>query len=169
MTAENHTNNLARVQLGHEIARLRTQALLSRPQLVAKLHKEIDPSDPMYDKVSELWIKRIENGQVVNLSLQVLEVMCLALRCTGRERMRILRLAERHVLIAAELPDEVIDAVADKMARAWREAAGALAALQRQPHATKLTKAEIEEISQTLVNMIAEELTRQDVSGGEDG
>jgi len=53
---------------GAAIARLRTLRGWSRAKLIARLYDQIDPTNPLYDRISIAWLARLEGGRVVKLS-----------------------------------------------------------------------------------------------------
>lgn len=105
----NGTPEQAVKRCGQEIARLRTRRRWSRPKLIARLYDELDPNDPSVDTISESWLKRLENGDMVKVPRQILEALCRALRCTQRERARVLLYADRNGLVGAEHPDAIAE------------------------------------------------------------
>lgn len=92
---------------GEEIARIRTLRKWSRSKLIARLYTELSEDDPTYDSISESWLKRLENGEIVKLPRQTIEALCRTLLCTPTERARILLYADRNILGAVDAPDEV--------------------------------------------------------------
>lgn len=83
---------------GAAIARLRTIRGWSRAKLIARLYDQIDPTNPMYDRISVAWLARLEQGRVVKLSRAMLDAFCHALDCTPHERIQLLLIADRNPL-----------------------------------------------------------------------
>jgi transcriptional regulator with XRE-family HTH domain len=87
---------------GAAIARLRTLRGWSRAKLIARLYDQIDPTAPVYDRISIAWLARLEQGRVVKLSRAMLDALCCALECTPYESIQLLLLADRNVLGCAD-------------------------------------------------------------------
>ena len=87
---------------GAAIARLRTLRGWSRVKLIARLYDQIDPTAPVYDRISVAWLARLEQGRVVKLSRTMLDALCRALECTPHERIQLLLLADRNALGCAD-------------------------------------------------------------------
>jgi transcriptional regulator with XRE-family HTH domain len=83
---------------GAAIARLRTLRGWSRAKLIAHLYDQIDPADPVHDRISIAWLARLEQGRIVKLPRTMLDALCRALECTPHERIGLLLLADRNVL-----------------------------------------------------------------------
>jgi len=54
--------------------------------------------DDIVENISEAWLKRLEQGQIVKLHRTTLELLCRALECSPRERVILLLYADRNVL-----------------------------------------------------------------------
>lgn len=89
---------------GAAIARLRTLRGWSRAKLIARLYDQIDPTDPVYDRISVAWLARLEQGRIVKLPRAQLDALCRALECTAPERVGLLLLADRNVLGCSGCP-----------------------------------------------------------------
>jgi len=87
-------------RLGEQIARLRTSKGLSRARMVKRL-----PDDC---KITEPWLKRLEEGKVVKVSRDDLEALSDALRCTPRERNRLFLYADRSPFSEPSLGKELL-------------------------------------------------------------
>jgi transcriptional regulator with XRE-family HTH domain len=97
--ASDGTPELAAIRCGEAVARLRTLRGWTRTQLLTRLLRELSPSDPYYESVSETWLARLENGRMVKVPRQTVEALCRALRCNPRERAWVLLHADRNVLV----------------------------------------------------------------------
>jgi transcriptional regulator with XRE-family HTH domain len=104
--AADGTPELAAIRCGEAIARLRTLRGWTRTQLLTRLYRELSPSDPYYESVSETWLARLENGRMVKVPRQTVEALCRALRCNPRERAWVLLHADRNVLAEPEPASE---------------------------------------------------------------
>src|SRR4051794_317330 len=89
---------------GAEIARLRTLRGWSRAKLIAHLYDQIDPTAPVYDRISIAWLARLEQGRVVKLSRAMLDALCQALACSSQERILLLLLADRNTIGSDRAP-----------------------------------------------------------------
>jgi transcriptional regulator with XRE-family HTH domain len=102
--ASDGTPELAAIRCGEAIARLRTLRRWTRTQLLTRLYREMAPTDPYYDSVSETWLARLENGRMVKVPRETVEALCRALRCNPRERAWVLLHADRNVLAQPTTP-----------------------------------------------------------------
>ena len=108
---------------GAAIARLRTLRGWSRAKLIARLYDQIDPTAPVYDRISVAWLARLEQGRVVKLSRGMLDALCSTLECTLQERIQLLLLADRNVLGWADsAPTPTALAIAYTAAQLYDEA-----------------------------------------------
>jgi transcriptional regulator with XRE-family HTH domain len=108
---------------GAAIARLRTLRGWSRPKLIARLYDQIDPTAPVYDRISVAWLARLEQGRVVKLSRETLDALCCTLECTLQERIQLLLLADRNMLGSADsAPTPTALAIAYTAAQMYDEA-----------------------------------------------
>ncbi len=123
--ASDGTPELAAIRCGEAIARLRTLRGWTRTQLLTRLLRELSPSDPYYESVSETWLARLENGRMVKVPRATVEALCRALRCTSRERSWVLLHADRNVLAAANestaAPSPAAEALTFVMERLYAE------------------------------------------------
>lgn len=152
---------LSTQRCGEEIARMRTVRRLSRARLVARIGTEIEEDDPCADSISESWLKRLETGVLVKLPRPTLEAICRALRCTPRERARVLLLADRSALAGDDAPDAVAEALAFVTLRLHEQAHAVMADLIGQRRASELTEAEIMEITATALELLARRTQRK--------
>jgi len=128
---------------GEEIARLREALRLSRSRFIARLYDEIQPDDPCYDGISEAWLRRLENGQLVKLPRQTLEAICRALRCTPAQRNRVLLIADRSVLVDEDhAPDATAELLNEMIAALYVESRTILAEIIGSRRARDLSDAE---------------------------
>jgi transcriptional regulator with XRE-family HTH domain len=151
--ASDGTPELATQRCGAAVARLRTLRNLSRAQLVARLYEEIDPSDPIYERINVIWLARLENGRVVKVVRPVVEALCRALRCTPRERAWLLLHADRSVL-AGDPPGEPAELLTYVVEQLHREASEHLAALLGSRRACGLDEIELLEITATALEIV---------------
>ena len=108
---------------GAAIARLRTIRGWSHAKLIARLYDQIDPTDPIYDRISVAWLARLEQGRVVKLSRMMLDALCRALECTPRERIELLLLVDRNPIGCADrAPTPAALAIAYTAAQLYGEA-----------------------------------------------
>ena len=108
---------------GAAIARLRTLRGWSRAKLIARLYDQIDPTAPVYDRISVAWLARLEQGRVVKLPRAMLDALCRALECTPHERVQLLLLADRNTLgCAGRAPTPAALAIAYTAAQLYHEA-----------------------------------------------
>jgi len=108
---------------GAAIARLRTLRGWSRAKLIARLYDQIDPTAPVYDRISVAWLARLEQGRVVKLPRAMLDALCRALECTPHERIQLLLLADRNALGSADsAPTPAALAIAYTAAQLYDEA-----------------------------------------------
>jgi hypothetical protein len=115
---------------GAAIACLRTLRGWSRAKLIARLYDQIDPTDPVYDRISVAWLARLEQGRVVKLSRTMLEALCRTLDCAPHERIRLLLLADRNLLGCADrAPTPAAQAIAYAATRLYDEAHATIAEL----------------------------------------
>jgi transcriptional regulator with XRE-family HTH domain len=108
---------------GAAIARLRTLRGWSRAKLIARLYDQIDPTAPVYDRISVAWLARLEQGRVVKLSRAMLDALCRTLECAPHERIQLLLLADRNALGCADsAPSITALAIAYTAAQLYDEA-----------------------------------------------
>lgn len=89
-------------RFGEAVARIRNKRQWSRAKLIARLLNEVDESDPNYGSISETWLKRLENGEMVKLTRATIEAVIRALRCPLNEKADLLLYADRNVLLCEE-------------------------------------------------------------------
>lgn len=152
---------LSTQRCGEEIARLRNIRNMSRARLVARISTEIDEDDPSADSISESWLKRLENGVLVKLPRTTLDAICRALRCTPRERARVLLLADRSALATEETPDAVAETLNYVTLRLHEQAHAVMADLIGQRRAADLDESEIFEMTATALEMLARHAQRK--------
>lgn len=83
---------------GQFIGVLRTRKQLSRKELVARLHRELEEDNPLYYEVSDSWLRRLEAGVLVKIPRSTLLAISQALRCTPEEQRELLIIADRNPL-----------------------------------------------------------------------
>lgn len=149
---------VVKTTFGEELARLRVLRGLSRARLVHRLMDEMEEGDPDYDKVSEAWVRRLENGEAEKLLCrQTIEAYCRALKCTVNERYRVLLYADRNVLtVIGSKPTEVAEVLNFAMACLYAEASEILATLILERKASSLNKRELLEITREAIAIILE-------------
>jgi transcriptional regulator with XRE-family HTH domain len=94
---------------GEAIARLRVRKGWSRPQLVQALCREFDKTAYEKNYPSEQTIHRIETGQVVKLSRQLIDALIQVLECDSRERAKLLLLADRNPIVGIRVDRAVME------------------------------------------------------------
>ncbi|MEO7911165.1 MAG: helix-turn-helix transcriptional regulator [Roseiflexaceae bacterium] len=114
---------------GAAIARLRTLRGWSRAKLIARLYDQIDPTAPVYDRISIAWLARLEQGRVVKLSRAMLDALCHALECSSHERIELLLLADRNTIDADRAPTTAALAIAYTAAQLYDGAYATIAEL----------------------------------------
>ena len=102
--ASDGTPELAAIRCGEAIARLRTLRGWTRTQLLTRLLRELSPSDPYYESVSETWLARLENGRMVKVPRQTVEALHHERERFSRGRRRRGGLAGRgeHVAVGMQ-------------------------------------------------------------------
>lgn len=84
---------------GQQIALLRNRQGLSRAELVKLLDDELEEFGfSLGQKVSEGWLRNIEDGNKVKITRPVIELLASALNCTSSERFYLMMLADRNPL-----------------------------------------------------------------------
>lgn len=152
--AADGTPEPAAQRCGTAVARLRTLRNLSRAQLVARLHDQIDLVDHTYERISVAWLARLENGRIVKVARPTIEALCRALRCTPRERAWLLLHTDRNVLAgAADEPTETAALLTYAIDQLHREARETLAALLGSRRACALSELEILELTATALDL----------------
>lgn len=152
--AADGTPEPAAQRCGTAVARLRTLRNLSRAQLVARLHDQIDLADYTYERISVAWLARLENGRIVKVARPTIEALCRALRCTPRERAWLLLHTDRNVLAgAADEPTETAALLTYAIDQLHREARETLAALLGSRRACALSELEILELTATALDL----------------
>ena len=155
------TPELAVKQCGEEIARLRSARGWSRARLVVRLLRELESDEELCEGLSEAWLARLENGRMVKLPRATLEALCRALACTERERARVLLMADRNVLCdAAASPDPVAEVLTYAMNQLHEEAGALLQTLIGQRRTAELSDAEVLELVQRAVQLVAQQQVR---------
>lgn len=105
-----------------EVERLRVLRGWSRPKLVQRLIRELEATEDPFDCVSEAWLGRLEKGQVAKIPRFVVNALIRALRCTMRERVSLLRLADRNPFVETSYDsDEVKDVLTFLLAHIGKE------------------------------------------------
>lgn len=152
--AADGTPEPAAQRCGTAVARLRTLRNLSRAQLVARLHDQIDLDNHTYERISVAWLARLENGRIVKVARPTIEALCRALRCTPRERAWLLLHTDRNVLAgAADEPTETAALLTYAIDQLHREARETLAALLGSRRACALSELEILELTATALDL----------------
>ncbi len=153
--ATDGTPEMAAKRCGEAIARLRTTRRWSRAQLVIRLYDEISPDDPNYESISETWLARLENGRMVKVPRQTVEALCRALRCSAKERARVLLSADRNVL-ADDItePCPVAELLTYVMDRLYSETHEALRSQLGQRDVTELDDLEQYELAQAALDLL---------------
>ena len=148
--ASDGTPELAAIRCGEAIARLRTLRGWTRTQLLTRLLRELSPSDPYYESVSETWLARLENGRMVKVPRQTVEALCRALRCNARERAWVLLHADRNVLAEpASEPTPAAEALTYVMERLYAESRDNLNAVLISRESGDLCELELFELAAT--------------------
>ena len=146
--ASDGTPELAAIRCGEAIARLRTLRRWTRTQLLTRLFRELAPSDPYYESVSETWLARLENGRMVKVPRQTVEALCRALRCNPRERAWVLLHADRNVLAeSASQPTPAAEALTFVMERLYAETHDSLDAVLSSRATAELGELELFELA----------------------
>jgi transcriptional regulator with XRE-family HTH domain len=113
-------SRLPNLLIGAEVGRLRTSKGLSRQQLFTRVYRHLDNDDPILEVINESWLKRVETGEVVNLTRRMLEVLCQGLDCTEKQKARLLLYADRSVLVKdGEKPDRATEVLNYVMQQAY--------------------------------------------------
>lgn len=84
---------------GEEIALLRSRKRWSRARLLREIDKELTLVGYDGKLLSEAWLNRLENGEVVILHRQVFNALCTALKCNGEEIAKLHLLGDRNVVV----------------------------------------------------------------------
>jgi len=148
-------------RLGDEIARLRTARNLSRAKLIARLFDTFEDDDPIFDHISEAWLKRLEKGGMVKVPRRIVETLCQALGCTPQERVRVLLYADRNVLGSSDkAPDGVAEALNYTIDRLYAEVYDVLADVIGQRRANDLTEQELFELVATALELVLKRCRR---------
>jgi DNA-binding Xre family transcriptional regulator len=146
--ASDGTPERAAIRCGEAIARLRTKRRWTRTQLLTRLLREMSPTDPYYESVSETWLARLENGRMVKVPRATVEALCRALRCSPRERAWVLLHADRNVLAdAAGTPTPAAELLTFVVERLYAEACDSLNALLTTREGTASSELELFEIA----------------------
>lgn len=149
--ASDGTPELAAIRCGEAIARIRTLRGWTRTQLLTRLFRELSPTDPYYESVSETWLARLENGRMVKVPRATVEALCRALRCSSRERAWILLHADRNVLAASNestgTPSPAAEALTFVMERLYAETGEHLNAALSACDASDLGELELFELA----------------------
>lgn len=153
--ATDGTPELAAKRCGEAIARLRTIRCWSRAQLIIRLYNELSPDDPSYESLSETWLARLENGRMVKVPRQTIEALCRALRCTPKERARVLLYADRNALIdEQEGPTPVGEALTFVMDRLFSEADEMLSSLLGEGEVADMDELHLLEVASTALQLL---------------
>lgn len=83
-------------RVGEKIAILRVKVGFSRSKLVEQVHTLLPLEDPLRTIITESVIREIEEGNRVNLPRAMLEILCMALKCSESQRFEIMLLADRN-------------------------------------------------------------------------
>jgi DNA-binding Xre family transcriptional regulator len=144
---------------GNELAHLRSERGLSRPQFVHRLFNTMDEDDPNFAKISEAWIRRLESAQAAKLlSRQTIEALCRALACTPTQRARLLLYADRSVLTNGnDIPSKVAEFLTFVIDILNTEAYAVLEHLMHRREADELNKRELLEITYEAIKLVLEE------------
>ncbi len=160
--ATDGTPEPAAKRCGEAIARLRTTRRWSRAHLVIRLYDELSPDDPSYDSISETWLARLENGRMVKVPRQTVEALCRALRCTPRERARVLLHADRCALTDAEAaPTAPAEVLAYVMDRLYNETYDLLAGMLGAREPETLDETELLDMASAALDTLIERRDRQ--------
>lgn len=164
--ASDGTPELAAIRCGEAIARIRTLRGWTRTQLLTRLFRELSPSDPYYESVSETWLARLENGRMVKVPRATVEALCRALRCTSRERDWVLLHADRNVLVeSSAAPTPAAEALTFVMERLYAETRDSLNAVLGAQDATDLGELELFELTAAALEQALARRRRAAASG----
>ena len=149
------TPELFTKRLGNEIARLRTTRNWPRAKLIARLYNELDSTDPIYGRLSETWLARLESGRTVRVDYTVVEALCNALACTERERARVLLFSGRSVLVKQDTaPNTAAEVLNYAMFHVYHEASEILADVIGDRQAVDLGDQEIMELVLSALELV---------------
>jgi transcriptional regulator with XRE-family HTH domain len=85
--------------LGEEIRRIREERELTRAEFLRCLDQVLGNKDEAYEPLSEAWLGRLEKGKTIKIDREIIISLCTALKCTHRERVKLLLLADRNVFL----------------------------------------------------------------------
>lgn len=141
---------------GELVGRYRQKRGWSRRRFVFILHDTMSKDDPNYNKISESWLARLENGQVrKQLPTSTLDSICCALGCEGKERTDLLLYADRNVLTnPGKRPSFVAEVLNYVMHRVDQEAHEILATIIAQRGSQDLDELELLEITRDTLSLL---------------
>lgn len=157
-TEEKHSRGSPSSAFGEHVARTRTKRGFTRRQFVFVLHDAMTTDDPMYHKVSESWLGRLENGDAKR-QLPDLTIMAIAkaLRCTGKEQTDLLLYAGRNVLTQEhQRPTHGVEVLNYVTHYIYQEAQELLAAINKKAGTKDLDELEMLEIIHDILSILIE-------------
>lgn len=159
---ESHERNLStrvtRRRFGHECARIRQQRNLTRVQVGYALQTYLSEQRVLGDPIGEIYIGRVENGQVVKLPREIVEGLCVALHCTPPERARLMLCADFNVL--GEYADDTIAELINYFSAClFTEMRVILQGLNGQRRARDMSEAELRELMFAALDLIRRHTT----------
>lgn len=148
------TPEAAARRFGAEIARLRELRGISRSKLVIHLYYAVGEDSPLCDTFNDAWLARLETGKTVKISREVLDALCLALRCSPRERRRLLLMADRSVFLNENgEPDALAELLNDIFAEVYEDAREVLDPLLGRRELHNLTEVERQDMVRTALEV----------------
>ena len=125
---------------GEHVGLLRARKGLKPRDLIYRLLSELDEDDPLYDSVSEPWLKRLEAGQIVKLPRSTILAIGRALQCTTTEMVDLLLTADRNVFADEKGRTTDIDKVFVRFTALLKEDPKAVREVETALSSTTVTK-----------------------------
>ncbi len=86
------------VEFGAEIARLRTRRVWSRTDFVNEVHRRLPDNHPLRQRISNDWLRYVEEGRRVNLSRAHIFGLAEVAADTEEAFVKLVMLADRNIL-----------------------------------------------------------------------
>jgi hypothetical protein len=146
----------SRRRRGKLLRKLRDAQGMSRAGLLANIHRQRGEAHLLPEARYEAWVARGEDGLIINLSREDLEMWIQGLNCTTEERAQVLLHSDRSVLTTGEDPTPIEELLNYVMAELHIGGNLVLAGMLAKRDIASLTKAEMFEIVAAVLTILAQ-------------
>jgi transcriptional regulator with XRE-family HTH domain len=146
---------------GEKVAQLRTRRRWSRAKFIARLLKVIEDNDLDLHSIGEVWLKRLENGEMVKIPRSVVDAIIQALQCSASEQADLLLCADRNILAGEGEPSLAHRRLNHLLVQIRQDAGTILNGLLDDHRAEELTETDQLELAATAMELAIHERRRR--------